>query len=132
MLEPTRGFSATITHTVTAMDAAAFEGRVVHAVYGTPFVVREMEHASRQALLPFIESGEEGVGREVFIQHLAPTPLGRTVTFTATITDFTDRTLTCDVIALDADRVIARGSVVQGVVVLEEFRSRYRELTATS
>ncbi len=128
MRTPTIGATVTHTHTVSAAEAPAFDGVVVHEVYGTAFVVRDMERTARLALVPLLEAGEEGVGREVRVRHVAPTPFGRTVVFTATVTAFDDRTLTTEIVAKDGDRVIATGAVVQGIVNLERFRAAYAAL----
>lgn len=110
------GTSTTRTHVVTAADVAAFDGTVVHPVYGTACVVRDMEHVARLALLPLLEDGEAGAGREVLCRHLAPVPVGEAVEFTAVVTGQSSRALTCAVQARCRGRLVAEGHVVQAVV----------------
>ena len=47
------------------------EGRV----YGTPYLVRDIEHTCRDLLLEHADPGEDSVGIDVAIKHLAPTLL---------------------------------------------------------
>lgn len=68
---------------VTPEMRAAFEGEVVHEVYGTTPMVGHMELAARRVILPAREEGEEGIGYKVDITHLAPAPVGSRVTVTA-------------------------------------------------
>jgi predicted thioesterase len=50
------------------------EGRV----YGTPYLVRDIEMTCRQLILDHGDAGEDSVGTDVSIKHLAPTLLGMT------------------------------------------------------
>jgi predicted thioesterase len=43
-------------------------------------MVKHVELASRKVLLPFLEPDEEAVGHAMSVTHLAPTPVGATVT----------------------------------------------------
>ncbi|MFL4986358.1 MAG: thioesterase family protein, partial [Xanthobacteraceae bacterium] len=45
------------------------EGRV----YATPQLVRDVEHACRDLILEHADPGEDSVGMEVALKHLAPT-----------------------------------------------------------
>ena len=57
------------------------EGRV----YGTPYLVRDIEMTCRQLILDHGDAGEDSVGTDVSIKHLAPTLLGMTAEITATV-----------------------------------------------
>ena len=74
---------ATVEVTVTPEMRAAFDGEVVHEVYGTAAMVGHMELAARRVILEAREEGEEGVGYNVEVTHLAPAPVGSRVTLTA-------------------------------------------------
>ena len=52
-------------------------------VFGTPIMILAMEIASGQAVKAHLPPGWATVGSEVNIRHLAPTPVGRTVTASA-------------------------------------------------
>ena len=57
------------------------EGRV----YATPSLVRDIEHTCRDLLLEHADAGEDSVGMEISVRHLAPTLLGMEVEITATV-----------------------------------------------
>lgn len=108
-------------HTVTEADVAALAGGVVHRVYGTAAMVREMEYAARLVLLDLLEAEEEGVGAEVWCRHLAPVPVGATVELLATAVEQADRRLVCRVEAWRDGRLAGEGRVVQVVVEAGSF-----------
>src|SRR6478672_9369587 len=70
------GRTAMVEVVVDATMFAAFEGRVVHPVYGTAAMIAHMELAGRRIILPYLEPHEEGVGYEIAVRHLAPTVAG--------------------------------------------------------
>ena len=102
---------------MTEADRAAFADGVVHDVYGTACMVRDMEYAARLVLLPLLEPGEEGVGAEVWCRHLAPVPVGAILDLTATATDQSGRRLVCRVEARGADGgLVGEGTVTQVII----------------
>ena len=103
-------------HTVTEADVAAFADGVVHRVYGTAAMVRDMEYAARLVLLELLDPEEEGVGAEVWCRHLAAVPVGATVELLATVVEQGDRRLVCRVEAWHDRRLAGDGRVVQVVV----------------
>lgn len=62
-------------------------------VYGTPMMVMAMEKAAAFAVAPHLPEGWVTVGSEVDIRHLAPTPVGRTVTATARVLEVEGRSV---------------------------------------
>jgi predicted thioesterase len=113
--------SAFHRHTVTEADVAAFADGLVHRVYGTAAMVRDMEYAARLVLLDLLEPGEEGVGAEVWCRHLAPVPVGATVELVATATEQAARRLVCRVEARHDGRLVGEGQVTQAVIDPERF-----------
>ncbi|MBI2715964.1 MAG: LysR family transcriptional regulator [Rhizobiales bacterium] len=73
------------------------EGRV----YGTPYLVRDIEMTCRQLILDHGDAGEDSVGTDVSIKHLAPTLLGMTAEITATVSAVEGRKVTFAVTATD-------------------------------
>src|SRR2546430_13649669 len=71
------------------IDFMGEEGRV----YGTPFLVRDIEQTCRQLLLQYADPGEDSVGMEIAVRHLAPTLLGMDVEITAKVTAAHGRTI---------------------------------------
>ena len=73
------------------------EGRV----YGTPYLVRDIEMTCRQLILDHGDAGEDSVGTDVSIKHLAPTLLGMSAEITATVKTVEGRKITFEVSAKD-------------------------------
>lgn len=118
--------TASYRHTVSEADVAAFATGVVHRVYGTAAMVRDMEYAARLVLLDLLEPEEEGVGAEVWCRHLAPVPVGATVELLAAVVEQDDRRLVCRVEARHHGKLAGEGRVVQVVVETGRFPSAPR------
>ena len=82
------------------------EGRV----YGTPFLVRDIEQTCRELLLAHGDAGEDSVGTDIAIKHLAPTLLGMSVEITATVSAVEGRKVSFDVSAKDEIEPICSGT----------------------
>jgi|SRR5215831_1707984 predicted thioesterase len=82
------------------------EGRV----YSTPRLVLDIEMTCRQLLLEHLDAGEDSVGTEIAIKHLAPTLPGMSVEITATVTAVDGRKITFEVSAKDALDPISTGT----------------------
>ena len=93
-------------------------------VFGTPMMILTMEIASGQTVASHLPPGWATVGSEVNVRHLAPTPMGRTVTATARVVDVSGRSLTFAVEAHDGVRKVGEGTHRRGVVNLESFAKR--------
>ena len=52
-------------------------------VYATPSMILDMEHTCRELILQHADAGEDSVGIEVAVKHLAATLTGQTVEITA-------------------------------------------------
>ena len=90
-------------------------------VYGTPFMIYLMEVAATNAIQPYLPEGCTSVGTIVNVQHLAATPVGRTVTAVAKIESMTDRTVTFRVESHDGHEVIGAGTHTRAVIDLARF-----------
>lgn len=93
-------------------------------VYGTPMMILAMEIASSAAVAPHLPPGWATVGSEVNVRHLAPTPVGRTVTATARVIEVSGRSLLFSVEAHDGIRKVGEGTHRRGAVNLESFARR--------
>ncbi len=82
------------------------EGRV----YGTPFLVRDIEQTCRELLLQHGDAGEDSVGTDIAIKHLAPTLLGMSVEITVTVSALEGRKVLFDVSAKDEIEPICSGT----------------------
>jgi fluoroacetyl-CoA thioesterase len=79
------------------------------AILCTPWLVWFLEHAARDAVLPFLEDGESTVGAHVDVDHLAATPVGHTVTCVARVVHHEGRVVSFQLEARDEAELIARG-----------------------
>src|SRR3954447_8396322 len=110
------GQEATAEVIVDATMFAAFEGRVVHPVYGTAAMIAQMELAGRRIILPYLEAHEEGVGYEISVRHLAPTIAGMRVVARATLTEVRGNRVICRVEAHNDRGLIGEGTFTQVIV----------------
>lgn len=104
------------------------EGRV----YGTPYLVRDIEHTCRDLILEHADAGEDSVGMEVSIAHSAPTLLGMTVEITVTLAEVEGRKLTFDVSVRDTIEPVCTGRHRRFVVDVGKTLDRLRAKAAKS
>lgn len=119
MLEP--GRQATVEETVTEDMTADRLGSGDIPVLGTPAVLALVEAAAVAAAADGLEPGSTTVGASVHLDHLAPTPLGGTVTATAALAEVDGRRLTFRFEVMDAAGPVARGEHVRVIVDRERF-----------
>ena len=82
------------------------EGRV----YGTPYLVRDIEQTCRDLLLEYGDACEDSVGTDIAIKHVAPTLLGMSVEITVTVNAVDGRKVSFDVSARDEIEPICSGT----------------------
>ena len=106
------------------------EGRV----YGTPYLVRDIEMTCRQLILDHGDAGEDSAGTDIAIKHLAPTLLGMTVEITATVTAVEGRKIGFEVSARDDVEQICSGThgrfVVDVTKTIERLKTKAAKLAA--
>ena len=112
--------SVVVTHDLTV---ARYHPGLPEA-YGTPMMIYLMEVAAGTAIEPFLPEGWASVGVAVSVEHLAATPVGRTVTATATVTAVDEKTVTFAVTAHDGVEAIGRGTHVRAPIELARFNQR--------
>lgn len=78
-------------------------------VFSTPNMILLMERSASEALRPFLEDGEESVGVEVQVEHIAAAPLGSTVRGVAKVVEIDGRRVSFEVWAYAGDRELGRG-----------------------
>lgn len=130
------GFEASHELTVTEAMTVDFEqedprlGRL-HPVYATYWLTKHAELASRKIILPFLEPGEEGIGHEVNVKHLASALPGMQVVVTARLRRQEGNRVYADVRAVnELGDVVGEGSTTQVVLPrskLERSFARLRE-----
>jgi len=95
---------------VTAETAIDFLGDERARVLSTPHMIAWMEWAARDALLPFLDPNEDSLGTLVNVRHLAATPVGMSVEFTATVTEVQGRRVLFRVEARDEKELVGEGT----------------------
>lgn len=101
-------------------------------VYGTPMMVYLMEVAAAAAVDRYLPDGWVSVGFEVNVRHLSPTPVGLTVTATATVLSVADDRIRLAVEADDGIDRIGEGTHVRVPVELERLDQRIRSKSITA
>ena len=102
------------------------EGRV----YGTPSLVRDIEQTCRDLLREHSDAGEDSVGMEVSVQHLAPTLLGMEVEISVTVTAIDGRKFAFGVSAKDELEQICTGKHTRFVVDVAKTHERLKAKAA--
>src|SRR5437868_6068080 len=118
---PPTGTQGQLTFTVSTEDVIDFATEGMPAVLSTPRLIGLIERAARESLYPFLESDERSVGMEIELRHLAPTPLGVSVTCLTRVIQADGKQITFQVEARDQREVIARGLHKRGVVHIDSF-----------
>ena len=90
-------------------------------------MIRWMEFCCRDGILPHLGDGSDSVGVSVSVEHLAATPMGHEVTYSATVAEVDGRRITFSVEASDATEIVGRGAHVRFVVDVERFAARMRK-----
>jgi fluoroacetyl-CoA thioesterase len=104
--------------------AIDFADSTMPAVLSTPWLIWFLEHAARQAVLPFLAPGESTVGTYVEVRHTAPTPVGQAVTCRARVVRTEGTTVFFQVEAHDDHERIARGLHTLQVIRVDRFAQR--------
>ena len=109
---------------VTSESATTFMGADGPRVLSTPHMIGRMELTSRDAVLPFLDAGFDTVGTHVDVYHLAATPIGAVVTFTAEVTAVDGRRIQFRVEARDEKEKIGEGTHERAVINVAKFATR--------
>ena len=93
-------------------------------VFATAFLVGFMEWACIEALKPYLLDGQNTVGTHVYLSHVAPTPLGMTVTAQIELVEVKGRTLRFRVDCYDECDLVGSGFHERTVVDTARFMDR--------
>lgn len=88
------------------------EGRV----YATPYLIGDIEMTCRNLILDHADKGEDSVGTEVAVKHLAPALPGSVVEITATVTALEGRKVSFAITARDDLDTISSGTHTRFIV----------------
>jgi predicted thioesterase len=121
---PKSGTLGEVRFVVESRHAIDFAEGGMPAVLSTPWLIWFLEHAAREAVLPLLEPGESTVGTEIQVRHLAPTPVGQTVTCRARVLFAEKSEVSFQLEAHDERERIARGSHRLSVIRVDRFAQR--------
>ena len=117
------GLETTAQYTVDAERITRHMGDNL-GVYGTPALLRDIEHTCHELLQEHLDPGEDSVGTRIDLQHLAPTLEGVRVTVHASITGVDRRAVTFAVDVRDEYEDLARCTHGRFVVDREKLKER--------
>ena len=99
-------------------------------VYATPRLISDIEFTCRDLIVQHADPGEDSVGMEVAVRHLAPTLAGSTVEITARVTAVDGRKVTFDVSAKDELDTVSAGTHTRFVVEVARTKGRLKAKAA--
>jgi len=126
-LEP--GVSSTRRITVDRERTIGFMGEEAR-VYATPRLVGDIEYTCRDLMLAHLDPGEDSVGVEIALKHLAPSLPGMTVEIGVSVTAVAGRKVGFEVVARDELDEISRGTHVRFVVEVAKTIERLKAKAA--
>jgi predicted thioesterase len=112
---------------VTSEVAITFLGTEGARVLSTPHMIGYMERTCRDTVLPWLEAGYDTVGTQVNVAHLAATPIGMSVTFTAEVIRVDGRRVEFRVEARDEKEKIGEGTHERAIINIAKFATRLAE-----
>ncbi len=134
-MQPTlrQGVSLTKRVVIDSERTISFMGEEART-YSTPRMVNDIEHTCRELILGHADAGEDSVGMEVAVKHLAPTLMDMTVEITARVSSVEGRKVSFEVIVKDELDSVGTGSHVRFVVekakTLERLKAKAARLAA--
>ena len=102
------------------------EGRV----YATPSLIRDIERTCREFLLDHADAGEESVGMEIALRHLAPTLIDMEVEIAVTVAAVEGRKVMFEIAAKDEIEPIATSTHTRFVVDVAKRHERLKAKAA--
>lgn len=115
------GSTGRVELTVTDADTAQTIGSGDVPVLATPRVLALAETATVLVTSRTLPTGTTTVGTRVELEHMAPTPVGRTVTAVATLTKVDGRKLVFEVEIRDGETVVAEARIERVAVERQRF-----------
>jgi fluoroacetyl-CoA thioesterase len=99
-------------------------------VYATPRLISDIEFTCRDLILAHADPGEDSVGMEVAVKHLAPTLAGSTVEITAHVAVVDGRKIAFDVSVKDELDTVSAGTHTRFVVEVARTKERLKAKAA--
>src|SRR6266498_220364 len=121
---PPTGTVGELRFVVSAEHVIDFATDGMPAVLSTPRLIGLIERTARESLYPFLDPDERTVGMEIELRHLAPTPLGASVTCATRVIQAEGAQISFQIEARDGHELIARGLHKRAVIRLGSFSRR--------
>jgi len=118
------GLSGSATSLVTEDRLATRVGSGDVPVFASPMLIAVMEAAAVDCIQARLPENHQSLGVHLDVTHSAPTPLGFTVTATATLKAIEGRKLTFEVAARDEIEEIGKGLHTRIIVDTPRFMAR--------
>ena len=109
---------------VTPEWAIDFLGSEEGRVLSTPHMILWMEMTARNAIKPLLAEGYDSVGTSIGVRHLAATPVGMAVRFTARVTGIVDQRVQFQIQAHDEQELVGEGVHERFIIHIPRFISR--------
>lgn len=109
-------------------DLAAFHGELVHPVYSTFSLARDIEWTTRQFVIDMRDEDEEGIGTFLTIDHKSPAFEKEEVTFTGRIDKLEGNELICSVEVRSGERLVAVGQTGQKILKRDKIMKLFGKL----
>ena len=116
-----KGIAQTIVNEENSAEKFA---KPMPPAFATPMLVSLMDLAAINAVKKFLPEGYISVGAKISITHMAPTPLGMTVTAEAVLVDIFKNKLTFKVQAFDEMEKIGEGIEERYIIELNRFNKK--------
>jgi fluoroacetyl-CoA thioesterase len=110
---PVVGEEATVDVVVTDEMLVELDGRRIHPVYATAWLVRHAEEAGRRLIEPHLAPGEDATGYAVSVVHERPARVGDRLRIVARATRVDERECAADVEVQGPSGRIGGGTLIQ-------------------
>ena len=104
--------------------------------YATPSMILDIEHTCRELILEHADAGEDSVGMEVAVKHLAPTLMGMTVEISVRVAAVDGRKISFEAEVKDELDTVGAGTHIRFVVdkakTLERLKTKAARFAAQS
>lgn len=118
------GLCAEITSPTTAEMGITHLGEGAPSFLSTPSMIGLMEKTAIKLLTPYLEPGEQSVGVNVNVNHLAATPIGKDVTTRATLKKINGRRCLFAVEAFNDKEKIGEGTHERAIINVQRFAAK--------
>jgi predicted thioesterase len=127
--KPKIGTVGTEQFLVEPAQTIDFADQQLPAVLSTPSLIGWLERTARHTLQSFLEDGETSLGTEIELAHLAPTPVGSTVTCLTRVVRVEGTRVSFSIEARDHREPIAKGFHLRYVIRKDRFAHRVARKT---